>query len=95
MSSGVQPDHRFTQADGLDVNQVPDGCVVYQAKSERVHFLNTTAMIIFELCDGKLSVSEIEGFVVSAYELKAPPTEEFYSCFNDLVAEGLVIRCNP
>ena len=94
MSIVLQPDYRFAQTDGLDVNQVPDGCVVYQTKTDRVHFLNPTAMIIFELCDGQLSVAEIEEILVSAYELKTFPAEEFSSCFNNLVAEGLIVRCS-
>ena len=68
---------------------------MYQLKTDRVHFLNPTAMIIFELCDGKLTVSEIAAFLVSAFELKVSPAEEIHSCFGDLVAEGLIVRCTP
>lgn len=95
MSNGIGPDDRFTKADGLEINEVPDGCVVYQLTMDRVHFLNPTAVIIFELCDGKLTVSEIAAFVVSAFELKVSPTEEIHSCFGNLVAEGLIVRCSP
>jgi hypothetical protein len=93
MSNGIQSDDRFTKADGLEVNEVPDGCVIYQLKADRVHFLNPTAVIIFELCEGQLKVSEIEAFVVAAFELKASPTEEIHNCFGSLVAEGLIVRC--
>lgn len=95
MSIEVRPDERFQRSEGLDVNKVPDGCVVYQAAIDRVHFLNPTAMVIFELCDGNLSVSEIQEILVSAYELEHFPDEDFFGCFSDLVAEGLVVRCSP
>ena len=38
--------------DGLDVNQVKDGLIVYDPARDRVHYLNNTAAAIFTLCDG-------------------------------------------
>ena len=42
----------LVRAEGLDVNEVPDGYVIYQTEADRVHYLNKTAAIVFELCDG-------------------------------------------
>jgi len=37
--------------DGLDVNEVKDGLIVYDPSRDRVHYLNATAGVVFTLCD--------------------------------------------
>ncbi|MGH9028848.1 MAG: hypothetical protein ACRDV4_04455, partial [Acidimicrobiales bacterium] len=37
----------------LDVNEVPDGLVIYDEKTDRVHYLNLTAALVFCLCTGE------------------------------------------
>ena len=49
----------LVRADGLDVNEVPDGYVIYQTDADRVHYLNKTAAIVFELCDGARGTDDI------------------------------------
>ena len=48
-----------TQASNLEVHEVPDGYIVYQQERDRVHYLNKTAAIIFEFCDGKHESDDI------------------------------------
>jgi hypothetical protein len=45
---------------GIEVHSVEDGCVVWVPETDHVHFLNNTAMHILELCDGSLSVHELQ-----------------------------------
>ena len=40
---------RFQKIADLEINQVPDGYVIYQADRDRVHFLNSTAAAVLEL----------------------------------------------
>jgi hypothetical protein len=47
----------LVRAEGLDVDEVSDGYVIYQTGSDRVHYLNKTAAIVFELCDGAASAA--------------------------------------
>lgn len=86
----AEPDDsaRYAAPDELEVTQVPDGYVVYDEKNDRVHYLNPTAALIYELCDGSRSVSDIKAFIRDAYDLaEAPPLGEF---FDTLVDSGLV-----
>ena len=56
-----------TQANHLDVHEVPDGYIVYQTDQDRVHYLNITSAVIFEFCDGKLEQEEIVARVAKAF----------------------------
>jgi hypothetical protein len=77
-------------ASGIEINKVADGYVVYQATQDRVHYLNHTATIILELCNGQNSLAEIAGLLQAAYELPARPLEEVTACLNQLTDEGLI-----
>ncbi|TMK54756.1 MAG: hypothetical protein E6G60_21290 [Actinobacteria bacterium] len=39
------PNHRPFAVDGLDVNEVSDGLIVYYPARDRVHYLNNTAAV--------------------------------------------------
>jgi hypothetical protein len=77
-------------ASGVEVNKVADGYIIYQATQDRVHYLNHTATIILELCNGQNSLVEIAGLLQTAYELPAPPLEEVTACLHQLSDEGLI-----
>lgn len=64
--------------------------MVYQKSRERVHFLNTTALVVFELCGLGESVDEIQNFMTEAFGLSTPPHEEVRACLKSLLDEGLV-----
>jgi hypothetical protein len=79
-----------TRVEGVEVTQVADGYIVYQADRERVHYLNHTAAIVLELCTGAVHASEMPAFLQQAYQLAAPPTDEVAECLTQLYTEGLV-----
>lgn len=80
----------FEPTEGLEVSEVPDGRVIYQASTERVHYLNPTAVVVFEFCDMKRSVQEIIQFLQTAYQLPEPPIAEVHQCIISLVKENLL-----
>jgi hypothetical protein len=82
------------RTEGHEVKEVPDGYVVYQTDRERVHFLNPTAVIVYELCDGAHDLGRICSFIASAYELAAPPVDEVNTCIASLLKEELVKPVN-
>jgi hypothetical protein len=82
---------RPVRRDGLETNDVADGCVVYDPEGDRVHYLNGTAAIVFELCTGDVSVDEMTAFLQRAFELDEPPREETRECLARLRAEGLLL----
>jgi hypothetical protein len=75
---------------GLEINKVADGYIVYQPARDRVHYLNHTATIVLELCNGENSPSEIADLLRSAYDLAASPEAEVTACLQQLGAEELV-----
>ena len=93
MSQTAQMTDRYERIKELEVNKVPDGYVIYHTPRDRVHFLNVTAAVTFELCDGAHSLSEIEAILIEVYELKDFPRSEFLSCVNNLIQEGLIVPC--
>lgn len=80
-----------TQAINLDVHEVPDGYIVYQKERDRVHYLNKTAAIIFELCDGKHEPDDIVARVAKVFELGPSAHDEIRAGLDSLVNEGLVL----
>jgi len=81
--------HRPKKRDGLETDEVEDGFVVYQPDRARVHYLNPTANLILELCDGDLTATQIAGLIAQAFELAEPPVQEVEEALATLQAEGL------
>jgi hypothetical protein len=77
-------------ADGLEVNFVGDGYVVYQRDQRRMHSLNTTAALVFELCNGENDEREIARLLQRTYDLPAPPAAEVRECLESLAREQLI-----
>jgi hypothetical protein len=80
---------------GNEISMVPDGCMIYQPSRERVHYLNPTALIVYELCGAGRPVKAIEAFISMAYGLAASPSEAVHACVASLVKEGLIRPCPP
>jgi hypothetical protein len=76
--------------EGLQVNELPDGYVIYQPSTERVHYLNGTAAVVFEMCNGKVAADVIPGLVKQAYDLAETPATEVEQCLARFLEEGLV-----
>lgn len=74
----------------VELSEVTDGFLVYQPSRDRVHYLNPTAALILEICDGSLSASELPPFLAAAFSLSAPPRDEVAACLTKLLAEGLL-----
>jgi len=81
----------LTQASNLDVHDVPDGYIVYQTERDRVHYLNNTAAIIFEFCDGNHEPDDIVARVAKAFELGPSAHNEIRAGLESLLKEGLVL----
>ena len=79
------------QASNLEVHEVPDGYIVYQLERDRVHYLNQTAAVIFEFCNGTLAPDEIVDRVARAFELGPAAHDEIRAGLASLVKEGLIL----
>lgn len=76
--------------ENVELTETDEGLVVYQIDRERVHALNMSAAVIFELCDGILTVEEIAVKVAAIFELSDPPLPLTIDCVDHFVMEGLV-----
>lgn len=76
--------------DGLEVHQVTGQFVIYQPSDDAVHYLNPTAAVVLELCDGSLSITQIAEAIRDLYGLPAVPQEEVQRAIESLKQSGLV-----
>jgi hypothetical protein len=81
---------RPRQAEGLELNEVADGLVIYHGGPERVHYLNRTASLVFELCTGEHSPEDIARLLGDAFSLVEPPSDEVRTCLDQLRSLGVV-----
>ena len=86
----IEPGSRYVKVEGHEFNQVPDGYVIYQSGRDRVHFLNPTAVIVYELCDGKHTVEDIAGSMKAFYSLGSSPLDEVKACIANLLKEEIL-----
>lgn len=76
--------------DGLDVNEVSDGLIVYDPGADRVHYLNSTAAVIFTLCDGTRTAAAITETVAAMFGPEAPAAVEVEACLAQLEEQGVL-----
>jgi hypothetical protein len=76
--------------EGIEINKVDDGYIVYHPARDRVHYLNQTAALVLELCNGQTRAAELAGLLQTVYHLPAPPSTEVSECLEKLFVEGLL-----
>jgi len=77
------------RVDGLEINAVEDGFMIYQSEKDRVHYLNHTAVLILELCNGRNLPTQIAELVKTAYGLSNAPEKEVSEILAKMKDEGL------
>ena len=80
---------RPRRAAGIEIAEFSDGLMV-RPPAGRLHQLNNTASIVFELCDGRRTVAEIAGTLAGAFALSDPPLGETVACVADLRRAGVL-----
>jgi len=80
------------RAPDLEIDPATDGVLVYQRDRERVHFLNPTAALVLESCDGSLPARELPELVAAVFALEAPPQDDVAACVASLLHEGLLVE---
>lgn len=78
------------RAEGLEINVMHDGVVVYQRDHEKIHYLNHTAGLVLELCDGRHKPADLAAILGTTYGLAQPPHDDVISCLQDLQAKELI-----
>ena len=89
MAGAASPNPKM--AADLEINEVADGYIVYQPDRDRVHYLNQTAALVLELCNGRNAEADLPELLRTAWDLAAPPIEEVAECLETLRKEGLIV----
>ena len=76
--------------EGLDLNELDDGMVIFSESTDTVHHLNHTAAVVLQLCNGTHDAEAIAAFVGAAFGLTDAPLEETTDCLEALTRQGLV-----
>ena len=76
--------------DGLEINVVDDGYVIYDPATDRVHYLNVTSAFIAELCDGEHDLDAIASELAAAFSLDEPPIDAIRDGLELLANEGVI-----
>ena len=80
-----------TQLAGLELTEVEDGLVVYDPEQRRVHHLNVTAVLVFELATGDNTVATMIDVVQRVFALADPPHDEVVAAVDQLRRERLIV----
>lgn len=75
---------------GLDISAAEDGFIVYRPELDRVHFLNHSAVLVLELCNGGNSMREIAELIQQAYALPQAPYGMVEQAVATLNEQGLL-----
>lgn len=75
----------------LQINNLEDGCVVYQQEQDRAHFLNRMAAAVLDLCDGHHGFVDIEAQVATRFAHYEPGRNLTRAILRRFIAEGLVL----
>ena len=55
----------------IELEELDDGCILYNTEKDEVHSLNITAASIWSCCDGKHSIKEIATIVEKCFETRS------------------------
>jgi len=86
---------RAERAPDIEIREVSDGFVAYDPARDRLHYLNPTANMLLESCDGNIPARELPELLAAAFRLDAPPVAEVESCLAKLLEEGLLVSKDP
>lgn len=78
------------QTEGLEITEVEDGLVVYDPVERRVHHLNTTAFLVFELSTGENTLATITDVVQRVFGLEERPDPEVEAVVAKMRSERLI-----
>ena len=76
--------------DGIEINKVSDGYVVYHTEHDKVVYLNHTAAVLLEACDGQTHIDEIKQIIKDVFELDEVPEDDIKNCMNELIETSLI-----
>ena len=86
-----QKSTRFIRSPGLVSQELEDGLIIFEPNTDQVHHLNHTMAILYDLCDGSKSTSELARSVSDMFSLSEVPVEEVTASLDELVELGVLM----
>ena len=80
----------YRQVEGLEVHEADDGLIVFNANTDRVHHLNPTAGVVFELCLQPRTPAGLLDALQTLYQKDNLPADDIHQTVSQLVTEGLL-----
>lgn len=71
MTTPIRPRIR----EGLSMVEIDGEGVVYDPENCDIHHLNTTATVVYQLCDGTATIPELAAEIADALEMPVEPIE--------------------
>ena len=81
----------YTRASGIEVHETDDGLIVFNATTDKVHHLNPTAGVLFELCTEPKTSAQLAQEMVDLFSLDEEPAEAIQAGLDQLVSEDVLI----
>lgn len=81
--------HEPDKVAGVEVNEVADGLVVFDPQTQQVHYLNSSASVVYELCDGRSTTGDIVARATDLFA-GAASADSLVECVGDLTRRGLI-----
>jgi len=57
----------------VEIEELDDGCILYDTEKDEVHSLNTTAASVWTCCDGNHSIMQIADVVGKCFKSESKP----------------------
>ena len=81
----------YQQGPNLEAHEAEDGLIVFNSVTDKVHHLNPSAGVLFELCGKPSTASQLAEQLQALYELDAAPVDEVSSALADLLEQGVLV----
>lgn len=79
------------RSDAIDITPVADGYVVYNSARDLVHYLNHTAAMTLEFCDGQRTAAQIALLLAEIFPAAGEVHASVEQCISQLRDLGLVL----
>jgi pyrroloquinoline quinone biosynthesis protein D len=80
-----------TRAEGVESEVIDGEMIFYRPQTTSAIYLNSTAAVIWGLCDGKRSIRQITDLLGDSYPDAGDLTEEVLNAIGELRGSGLLV----
>ncbi|MDD2917796.1 PqqD family protein [Rhodoferax sp.] len=84
-------DNSWRPKDGLEVEDIGDEVLIYLTGDDKTLYLNDTAALVWRLCDGTRTGTEIVKLLIEAYPDAEPEIQsQVLEALSDFMTRGIV-----